>query len=297
MKAADGENVLLRRLIILAACFFVAILIAGAAAMWIGGFFEPMSRESFLAQSVAQNLIGFIGSSLVFAWIVSNRPIAFVGLSEPVSWRPFAGVVIAYLIGIPFLNQLIYYNNQMHLPAAMEGIETYMRQMEDSAAEVTKIILSSTSAGGLISGVLIVGLLTGIGEEMLFRGALQRTLTAYAPMRQWSIWVAATIFSAVHMQFFGFFPRLLLGAFFGYILYSTGSLWPGIFAHALNNSLVIVTAWIASRNPDSGLIADEWGVETAGFPWQAILSLTVLIVFFKYCYNYFFNGKERKYLC
>ncbi len=293
IKGADGERGLIRRLIILAICFFVAILVAGAAAMWIGGYFEPMSRASFLAQSVAQNLIAFIGTAAVFAWIVSYRPASFLGLSQPVSWRPFVGVILTYIIGIPFLNQLIYYNEQMHLPASMAGIEAYMRQMEESAGEVTRIILSTTSVGGLISGILIVGILTGLGEEMLFRGALQRTLTAYPPMKQWSIWIAAIIFSAVHLQFFGFFPRLLLGAFFGYILYSTGSLWPGIFAHALNNSLVIVTAWLAMRNPETAWAADEWGVTKQGFPWVASVSLIILIIFFKLYYNFFFHGKER----
>lgn len=64
------------------------------------------------------------------------------------------------------------------------------------------------------------------------------------------MWATAFIFSAVHLQFFGFFPRLLMGAFFGYMVLWTGSIWASVFAHALNNSLVVINYWMLA----SGII-------------------------------------------
>lgn len=290
---AGGETGLFYRLSILAICFFVALLVAGALAVWLGGFFEPGSRSEILAQSVAQNVVGFIGAAIATAWIISRRPASYLGLTQQVGWRPFVGVVIVYLIGIPFLNQLIYYNEQLSLPASMAGLEASMRSMEESAAKVTNLILSATSVGSLISGILIIGVLTGLAEELFFRGALQRSLTAYAPMKQWSVWIGAVIFSAVHLQFFGFFPRLLLGAFFGYMLYSTGSIWPGVFAHALNNSLVVMTEWIGHRSGSDYSDAQQWGVAETGCPWIALASLIALGIFLYFCYDYFFTPAKK----
>lgn len=291
----EGEKALINRLIILFICFFVAIMVAGGCALWLASYFEPDSRSSVLAQSVAQNVVGFIGAAVAAAWIISRKPARFLGLSSKVKWQPFAGVIIVYAIGIPFLNNLVYFNEQMTLPDAFSGIEAKMRAMEDAAAGVTEIILSSSSIGSLITGVLFIGILTGFSEELFFRGALQRSLRAYPPMRQWSIWLAAMIFSAVHLQFFGFFPRLLLGAFFGYLLYTTGSIWPGVFAHALNNSLVVVIEWIRRRSGIEMQGAEKWGVTPGEFPWLGLASLCGVILFFYFCYGYFFgNGKEER---
>lgn len=290
---AQTASGLIKRLLILACCFVAAIIIAGSASIVVDKFFEANSRSYLLAMSVVQNLIGFIGTAYACAYFISKRPAGFLGLTEKVDLRPFLGVVIVYIIGIPFLNQIIYYNQQISLPASMSGLEHQMRQMESAAEAVTEIILASTSVGGLISGILIIGILTGLSEELLFRGALQKSLSACPAMGKWSIWIAAIIFSAVHMQFFGFIPRLLLGAFFGYLLYTTNSIWPGVFAHSLNNSMVILSTWISNKMGETGASADEWGIAKEGIPWIALISLFFLILFFSRYYNYFFNHGKK----
>lgn len=284
---------LLNNLFIIAVCFFVGLLAGAALAMWAGSFFEANSRSYYLAQTIAQNVVTFIGVALVAAWIISRRPFRFLGMTGRCEFRQFIGVVIVYIIALPALNQLIYYNEHITLPASMAGIEHMMKEWESSAAVVTDIILAPTDYGSLISGVLIIGCLTGLAEETLFRGLLQRTLEAYPGMKQWAIWIAAFLFSAVHMQFFGFFPRMLLGVFFGYILYTSGSIWPAAFAHAFNNSVVVVSAWLASKYHGSFESPETWGVSTTGFPLTACCSVILLILFFYYCYNYFFHSSEN----
>ena len=63
------------------------------------------------------------------------------------------------------------------------------------------------------------------------------------------------LFSAMHMQFFGFFPRMLLGALFGYLLVWTGSLWVPVFAHFFNNASAVIAYYLFQHkviaiNPD-----------------------------------------------
>lgn len=289
---------MLRTLLILAGVFFVMLIVSGSLAGWLGGFFEPGSRECYLAQSAVQALVAFIGTAVVTTRLATGRPWVFLGVTQRVSVMPFVGVVIVYLLGLPFLNQLIYYNSLMSLPSWLEPVERFMREMEEINGAVTNTILRGTSVSTLLSGILIIGVLTGLAEEFLFRGTLQRTLDMNPRMGQWAIWIAAVIFSAVHMQFYGFFPRLLLGAFFGYLLYSTDSIWPGVFAHAFNNSLVVVSAWLQQLHP-SWPEADMLGVATEGFPLAGFISLAALTGFLILFYRRFFfilpNRKPLRY--
>lgn len=126
--------------------------------------------------------------------------------------------------------------------------------------------------------ILVIGVLTGIGEEFFFRGALQRMLVWCRVNHHVAIWTAAFIFSSLHFQFFGFVPRLLLGAFFGYMYWWSGNIWVNSFAHALNNSLVIISTWCINK----GYISEEFdmfGVSDGGIPVFAMLSaISVAVV-------------------
>ena len=134
------------------------------------------------------------------------------------------------------------------MPDALSGLEKSLKALEDSNKEQINILLGEPTIGSLIMSVLIIGLLTGLGEELFFRGTLQNIFRTRPMNPHSAIWITAIIFSALHFQFYGFIPRVLLGAFFGYLILWSGSIWLPIFAHALNNSLVVITSWISSRN-------------------------------------------------
>lgn len=91
----------------------------------------------------------------------------------------------------------------------------------------------------LIFNLLLVAVLAGLGEELFFRGILQKIFGEWRNAIL-AIWMAAFIFSAIHLQFYGFFPRMLLGAFFGYLLFWSGNLWLPILAHTVNNGLAVL---------------------------------------------------------
>ena len=124
----------------------------------------------------------------------------------------------------------------------------------DAASQATAAILSGDSVGTLIVSVLIVGVLAGFSEEIFFRGALQRILMA-TRLPAWSvIWIVAVIFSAFHFQFFGFIPRMLLGAYFGYLLYWTRCLWIPVCVHIINNSVYVISQWNSTDSADNAAI-------------------------------------------
>ena len=89
---------------------------------------------------------------------------------------------------------------------------------------------------GLRQGLIIAAVVFGapLFEEISFRGMIQQPLTARAgPL--FGITVTALLFSGLHFDPVGFFPRWELGLFFGWVVWRTGSLWAGVLAHAVNN--------------------------------------------------------------
>lgn len=279
----------IKKLLWLALMFFVCILAAGFICVWVNDLVEsPYAR--LLISSAVQGVVGFVGAGWLAVRRYDRCPFRCMGLTSAVSWRPFLGVVIVYILGLPMLNWIVSVNESISFPAWMGGLEGQLRAWEEAARAKTEEMLAVADVYGLIVNILVIGVLTGFCEEVFFRGVTQRMIGETPILHgAGAVWVAAIIFSAAHFQFFGFIPRMLLGLFFGYLLLTTGSLWPGIFAHALNNSLVVLSVWFERRGDAFGFL-QTWGVPEKGhFPWLAIFSALVLATFFLYCYNWFFR--------
>ena len=292
----EHENYLMERkgiklwsvLLVFIGTFLVMLFVTGMLQTWVATS-GLSALAGILVGSAIQGIMAFMIPSLVAARMESNRPFVRLGLAGKQEFRWYAGVVILLLLSMPAMNQIIYWNSEIHFPDSMSALESALRSWEDRAAAMTDVILEGNSAMMLISGVLVVGVLTGFAEEAFFRGGLQRIFCGHGVNAHVAIWVTAFIFSAVHFQFFGFIPRLLLGAAFGYIFLWTGSLWCAAFAHALNNSLVVISAWLQN----SGLLSTDIegiGVSGTGFPLFFAVSLFLTVVFIRY-HKKFFNKK------
>ena len=269
---------------------FLILLIVTAMCQQIVGATGISQRSQLLVGSALQGILAFIIPSLTVARIESPTPGKTIGFGIP-SWKAVAGVAILYAISLPAFNQIVLWNAEMSLPDSMAALEKTLRQWEDNAEAATSVILDDPSWWGLVSGVLVVGVVTGIAEEMFFRGGIQRILsrTSIGPVA--SVWIAAFIFSAVHFQFFGFVPRLLLGAMFGYLYLWTRSIWVPAVAHAINNSMVVVASWLTARGAVEADL-DNIGAASTGFPWMAVASAAITIVFLVKARRTLFSAKR-----
>lgn len=253
-------------------------------------------RTSLLFASEVQCVLAFCIPAWLCGMFASARPAVWLGISKHVPLlKAYLGVIILYVLVLPAMNQLIAWNASVHLPDWASGIEASLREMEDAAAATTSKILSYSGVRGMLATVGVVGLLTGFSEELFFRGALQKVFVQSRLNVVASVWLAAFIFSAVHFQFFGFVPRLLMGAMFGYLYIWSGSLWLPIFAHALNNSIVVVTshslenATETAVNNGQTVGIDSFGIAADGeIPWGAIASAIATAIFLYRFRHYFF---------
>jgi len=139
----------------------------------------------------------------------------------------------------PLIDLLSIWNQGLHLPESMKAVEQWMINSEKAAEITTNQLLNTSNWGGFIMNILIIAIMAGIGEELLFRGILQKILINWTRNTHLGILCAAIIFSAIHFQFFGFFPRMILGMVLGYLYVWSKSIWVPIIAHALNNALTV----------------------------------------------------------
>jgi membrane protease YdiL (CAAX protease family) len=147
----------------------------------------------------------------------------------------------------PLMQLIGEWNMRMQLPDSMGELENWMRAQEDNMAVLTQNIVMVDSIGLLLLNILIMAVLPAIAEEYFFRGSLQHIFQRVIKNHHITVWVTAIIFSAIHVQFYGFFPRLILGVFFGYMLVWSRNIWIPIICHFLNNASVTVLAYVYTR--------------------------------------------------
>lgn len=280
------------RLVVLFTLFFFFLLIAGGVGAALGMVSGLSLKTVYLLSSVVQNILAFCVPAWFAAKFSSRDACRFLGLKSFPGWRPFVGVVIVFCLALPCMNQIISWNENMHLPEWASGFEKTLRELEETNAGVAEVMLKLHSVWQMLLTVAVVGVLTGFSEELFFRGALQRIFLDSGTMIWIAVWMTALIFSFMHFQFFGFFPRVLMGAFFGYLFVWSGSLWPAVFAHFLNNSIVVVGMWITDGDPESNI--DNFGVASYGeFPLAAFGSCIATALFLWGFRNYFFKMKNN----
>lgn len=154
--------------------------------------------------------------------------------------RPYLIVVASMFLISPAIGLMAMLNEQMQLPEWMGTVEEWMRQQEEAGAALTELLINGGGFLPLASNLIVVALAAGITEEFLFRGALCQTLSRFGLNHHAVIWIAAILFSAFHLQFYGFLPRMVLGAYFGYLLYWSRCIWLPVLAHFTNNAVAVI---------------------------------------------------------
>lgn len=189
------------------------------------------------------NSVGlFILPGLIFYLIFQRNQIKQtfrISISLPI----FLLTILISLSSLPLIGYLGEWNASLELPSVFQEIELWMKTAEEKAAKLTKAFLQMESQEDLLINLILIAILPAIGEELIFRGILQKTINQDLQNKHWGVWISALLFSAIHMQFYGFFPRVLLGAVFGYLFLWSRNLWIPIFAHFLNNGIAVLVSY------------------------------------------------------
>ncbi|MDX9907827.1 MAG: CPBP family intramembrane glutamic endopeptidase [Mariniphaga sp.] len=225
-----------------------------------------------IAQIISQTGI-FILPVLLFAWLTDSKPLRSLGFTKPLP-RQFIIALLVIPVAGPMINELVQWNEALRLPQALHGVEEWMKTSEENATRLTEGFLKAPGWNTLWINVLMIGLLPAIGEELLFRSILIGFLRKHFRSIHWPVVISSLIFSAIHLQFYGFIPRFVLGMILGYLFVWSGSVWLPMLAHFVNNVSTVIISFLYYNHYIS-TSAETIG-ESPDWPWVMLSVLLTL---------------------
>lgn len=270
-------------------CFLAFVVLSLIIALPVFGLDSVMNMSSLSDFENPDNIIIlkyfqtiqtiglFIIPPIILGYLFSGKIKNYLYLNKSFNPSSLILIVLLMVFAGPFINFIGELNSNMWFPDWMSGIEQWMKDAEENAAIITEAFVNVETIPALAFNLFMIALLPAIGEELLFRGVIQRIFTNMTRNNHWGIWISALLFSALHMQFYGFVPRVLLGAIFGYLLVWSGSMWLPIVGHFLNNAIAVIGMYFIHNK----LISPEFEKigSTSNNYYMAVLSLGLIIVF------------------
>lgn len=220
--------------------------------------------------------------------VIEKRRTRYLNFKSPVNPMLWLMVPAIMFFSAPLLDQSIKLNENMQLPEVFSGIERWMMAKEAELKKLTELLLSDTTYSGLLINLLVIAVIPAIGEEFLFRGCVQNIATRWSGNAHAGVWIAAIVFSAIHLQFYGFLPRMLLGALFGYLLLWGKNIWLPVLAHFLNNGAATISAFYLQRQGRS-LDELDFGEQIPTYLYFVSFVLTGVLL-----YQFYKTSREAK---
>lgn len=225
----------------------------------------PTSRQWLRSTNLLAHLLTFTVAALATAWWVFRHDwAANLGLSRRPSWGKLAAALSFILLTMPWVQLTYWLNKQLPLPQTLAD-------MEAQTGEMIKALLVMERPAELWYMLLVIALAPAVGEELLFRGIVQVQIQRWQRSPHLAVWVTALLFSAIHFQFAGFLPRMLLGAVLGYLFLWTGSLWTSIAAHFAVNASQVLAQYFVRTDLES--VEEKLNFATLAWPCLLVLPL------------------------
>lgn len=241
----------------------------------------PEQRTMFLTWQGMASIGGFVIAPLIFYYTFIGGNLIKDFIKIPSDILMVLLIVVILIFSFMVVNTVfIDWNANIKLPESLAGVEKWANDLEESMKVLTEYLTEFDSVGYFLLAVFVIAVIPGVGEELLFRGFLQNLLKRIFKNDHAAIWVAAFLFSAIHFQFYGFIPRMLLGALFGYLYVWSGNLLVPIVAHFLNNFISLAALYVYQKG-----LTDIDVESTEALPTVYIIIFSALfvvtLIFFK----------------
>lgn len=261
-------------------------LAAWVAGMIYGfGFTEILSLGNFddpqyVAASKLIQILGSLGTfilpAFLLSYLFSGDIFSYYGFRYRSGAASLLLVLVMMVAVIPFINYLAEINMKMSFP--VESVDRFLRSLEAEAEALMRAFTATQAPLGLMINLLMIGVIAAVGEELIFRGLLQRLLQEMIRNIHVAVLITAILFSAFHFQFYSFLPRFILGIILGYLMFYGRSIWYPIFAHFVNNALGVIYYYFYARGSADDML-EEIGTSTM-LPVTAVISLVLFGFFF-----------------
>lgn len=223
----------------------------------------------------------FVVPGIVWAYYYDyNTPWEPLGFQYKAKLNTYAATTVLMVLVLPLVYAVYQLNQSMELPAAWSALEKSLQEAEKTSEQTIQLLLTASGWSGLAMNIIVIALLPAISEELIFRGVLQNIMRRFFANPHLAIWLTAILFSAIHMQWYGFLPRMLLGALFGYLYFWSGQLSLAVLAHFVNNGIAVIAEYASKtgKTPisETELLQSPW--------WLVLLSTLISGIFLRYLY-------------
>jgi len=251
-------------------------------AAWLYGFsfneilsLQDYSDPAYVAASKLIQIVGSIGTfilpAFLFSFLFAGDWHSYYEFRNPVAFIPLLLTALMMASVIPFINYTAELNMRLEVP--IEAVDRILRALEGEAEEMMMAFTATRNLWGLLVNLLMIGVIASVGEELIFRGVLQRLMVGMVRNVHLAIVITAILFSAFHFQFFSFLPRFFLGIVLGYLMHYGRSIWYPILAHFINNAMGVIYYYFSSRGSADDML-EEIGTSTL-IPVAAVISLAL----------------------
>lgn len=222
---------------------------------------------------------GFLVPALLFGWLKYPGG-DYLKLNRRFNGWLMMMAIVTLVAASPLISYTYELNQQLDLPSFMDPIEKMIRDSASANEKLTNLFLKMPLTADLFINLIVIAIIPAIAEELFFRGCVQQVIKEWFRNIHVAIWIAAFIFSFIHFEFYGFVPRMLLGALLGYLFYWSGSLWVSIAAHAFVNGGQILLAYLHEHgNIQFDISGDE------ALPAYAVVASTVVLAGMLFLYK------------
>jgi membrane protease YdiL (CAAX protease family) len=237
-----------------------------------GGFDPGMFADPAALQSVAHSRLG-LTLTLVIPQAMMILPVMIAATLSPVPFRQRLALVrgtwpIKLWISSALATPVIGLVSSMLVGGLMGESE--------SLQDMSEMFRQLGQGGFFIPLAVMVGLTPGICEELLFRGYVQTRLNQRLGA-VFGVLVTSLVFAAFHMDLVHSTAVIGIGIYLGWLSWASGSIFPAMIAHFVNNFLsVAAVVFLPEPAIGGGPVNPEDIPETAALAMSAVVIASVI---------------------
>lgn len=275
-------------LIIAAIISFMIIFLFSAQDIFSTHEGQEIMQNVFLLKimQVINHVFMFIIPALLFAYLMQRNVFTFLGMETRIKYGNLLICFLLIIASVPIVSFLLKLNESLLLPDFLKGVEEWMQSTEERKMALTERLLMVETTAAWLSNLFVIAVIPAFSEEMFFRGALQRILHQAMKRPLWPILLSGIVFSAFHLQFYGFLPRMYLGVLFAFVFWFTQNLWYPIALHFFNNAITVTLYFIIHKRNNN----PEFLQGPLPYPLLSLLISTAAVIILLLV----FQGKHKK---
>ncbi len=229
---------------------------------------------------ISQSIGLFIVPSIVLNHLIFQTGDGFLTSKAYNSFYSWWIVFFTLIFSIPVIHFFIVWNSSFVFPDRFSFFEQMLQKMESERMMLTNRMTQNMSLSDYFINLFVIAILPAVGEEFFFRGVVQKVFIQWTGNNHFSILISAILFSSIHLQFYGFIPRLILGVYFGYLFLWSRNIWMPVWAHFLNNAMAVSIIFLSEniRMTIPGFFSQDTNPNPSVLILSAIISSVLIMI-------------------